>query len=248
MCRHFGYIGPVRPIGDLVGGAANSLVRQSWAPREMRGGGVVNADGFGLAWWVEGKMLRYRSVSPMWSDPAVPEMLAHLASGSVVAAVRSATEGMPIERSATAPLVAHGWAFSHNGVVVGWPTSVDALVGDVPASELLALESPTDSVTLWMLLRRALRGAQPGSALAALVTAVAAAAPGSRLNLLLSNGQELWATAWDHSLYTRVDESSVWIASEPFDDDPQWLPVPDRHLVYARPGLVDLTPLERTSA
>lgn len=80
-------------------------MRQSWAPREMRGGGTINADGFGAVWWNGGRQGRYRSISPIWSDPTVDETLSHIISGSVLAAVRSATEGMAVEIGACAPFV-----------------------------------------------------------------------------------------------------------------------------------------------
>ena len=35
----------------------------------------------------------------------------------------------------------------------------------------------------------------------------------------------------------------VLLASEPYDDDPRWRDVPDRHLVEVRDGTVTLTAL-----
>ena len=49
----------------------HGLLRQSWAPRDMRGGGTVNADGFGVGWYPPGgdAPLRYRSgLLPIWAD------------------------------------------------------------------------------------------------------------------------------------------------------------------------------------
>ncbi|MDJ0105944.1 ergothioneine biosynthesis protein EgtC, partial [Rhodococcus erythropolis] len=105
MCRHLGYLGPPRSVRELIHDGENSLMRQSWAPREMRGGGTINADGFGAVWWNGGRQGRYRSISPIWSDPTVDETLSHIGSGAVLAAVRSATEGMAVEIGACAPFV-----------------------------------------------------------------------------------------------------------------------------------------------
>jgi len=69
-----------------------------------------------------------------------------------------------------------------------------------------------------------------------LVNEVLTAAPSSRLNLMLTDGSRLWATTVTHALWTRHVESGVLIASEPFDDDPAWQPVPDGSLVVAEPG------------
>ena len=75
---------------------------------------------------------------------------------------------------------------------------------------------------------------------------VAAAAPGSRLNLLLTDGATAWATAWGHALSVRTAPDLAFLASEPLDSDPGWSGVPDRHLVVARPGGHHLTPLGST--
>jgi gamma-glutamyl hercynylcysteine S-oxide hydrolase len=79
-------------------------------------------------------------------------------------------------------------------------------------------------------------GADPATTMAAVATEVAAAAPGSRLNLLLTDGAAIWATSWGHALSVRTDEETALVASEPFDADPGWRPVPDQHLVVAEPG------------
>lgn len=77
---------------------------------------------------------------------------------------------------------------------------------------------------------------------------MAAAAPESRLNLLLTDGTGIWATAWYHSLSVRTDELGALVASEPLDPDPGWRPVPDRHLVTAAPGYHRCVPLATTPA
>lgn len=245
MCRHLAYLGPVTTVGAVLTEGSRSLVRQSWDPADMRGGGTVNADGFGAAWWSErGVLARYRSVSPVWADPFVGEGLAAIEAPAVMVALRSATEGMPVERSATAPFSDGHWAFSLNGVVRGWPGSLVSLASALPVSELLRLDAPTDAAALWLLLRSRLRSTEPGQALFSLVRDVVDLAPGSRLNMLLCNGSEIWATAWYHSLWARVDESAAIVSSEPFDDDRRWHRIPDRHLVDAVPGKLVVTPLE----
>lgn len=243
MCRHLGYVGPVTSVRDLLHFGSHSLVRQSWAPKEMRGGGTINADGFGAAWWRGGALGRYRSVLPIWSDPTVEETLSHIDSGAVIAAVRSATEGMAVEIGACAPFADDRYAFSYNGAVFGWPESVSALAEDIPAVQLLSMPAPTDSALLWTVVRRRLQSASAESALTTVVHDVEAAASGSKLNLLLGDGNEMWATAWGHTLYALVDESSALIASEPFEDSPGWEQIPDRHLVCARPGHLIITPI-----
>jgi glutamine amidotransferase len=244
MCRHLGYLGPDVSVGELIGWGENSLLRQSWAPRDMRHGGTINADGFGVGWWGQDAFSRYRSQQPLWSDPVLRETLPQIRSGAVVAATRSATVGMPVQATACAPFTDRTWAFSHNGLVKGWPETLGPLAEQLPVTDLLQLEAPTDSAALWLLLQRALAEQGPEKALTTLVRAVDAAAPKSRLNFLLGDGRELWATTWDHSLSVLVDDDRAIVMSEPFDDDPGWQPVPDRHIVYARPGHLIITPLE----
>ncbi|MEE2031620.1 ergothioneine biosynthesis protein EgtC [Rhodococcus chondri] len=245
MCRHLGYLGPATSITTLLNDGPRSLMKQSWAPADMRGGGTINADGFGVVWWPdEGQLGRYRSASPVWADPFVAEGLSVINSRAVMIALRSATVGMPVERSAAAPFTDGRWAFSLNGLVRDWPGSLVSLAAQLPVAELLQLESPTDAATLWLLLRSRLRAAEPEVALLSLVHDVIALAPDSRLNMLLCDGGGIWATAWYHSLWTLVDENVAVVSSEPYDDDERWQQVPDRHLVCAMPGKLIVTPLE----
>lgn len=236
MCRHLGYLGPPVPLAELVLDPPHSLLRQSWAPADMRGGGTVNADGFGVGWYPTGSdgPVRYRQSCPMWSDGNLPGLARSARSAAVLGAVRSATVGMPVVETACAPFLDGDWLFSHNGKVAGWPGSLAPLAGTLPVTDLLTLDAPTDSAVLWALLRRRLRaGDDPARAVAELVGEVAAAAPGSRLNLLLTDGRTLVATACYHALSVLSTPDAVLVSSEPCDADPRWRPVPDGHLVVA---------------
>ncbi len=116
----------------------------------------------------------------------------------------------------------------------------------LPAEDLLSLEARNDSALVWALVLARLRGGdEEGQAMADTVLEVAAAAPGSRLNLLLTNGDTITATAWGDTLWylTRPGGGTV-VASEPYDDDPHWQEVPDRTLLAASRTDVLLTPLK----
>lgn len=238
MCRHLGYLGPPRAPAELIFDAPHSLLRQSYAPADMRGGGTVNADGFGLGWYdAEGEPVRYRRSTPLWTDETLPTLAASVRTTAFMAAVRNGTPGMPVFEGACAPFVDGRWLFSHNGVVAGWPESAATLAGKLPVTELLTLEAPTDSALLWALLRDRLRaGEDPLAAVTDLVATVERAAPGSRLNLMLTDGDVLVATAWTHSLSVRATGDAVVIASEPTGTEPGWTPVPERHAVRAENG------------
>lgn len=258
MCRHLAYLGPPLPLGALLFDPPHSLARQSWAPSDMRGGGTVNADGFGVGWYATGdEPVRYRGDRPIWADPTLPALAATTRSHAVLAAVRSATVGMPVVSSAAAPFTDGRWLFSHNGVVPGWPDTLVPLAAGLPTRDLLTLDAPTDSALLWALVRHRLRRAEPVppvagtvppvadtlAAVADTVTEVSAAVPGARLNLLLTDGQVAVATAVGHALSVRAGHDGVLISSEPLDDDPRWQPVPDGHLVVATAGKLEIRPM-----
>ena len=57
MCRLLAYAGAPLPADVPVFSGDHSLVRQSYAPREMLSG-QVNADGHGVAWYRGGLPVR----------------------------------------------------------------------------------------------------------------------------------------------------------------------------------------------
>jgi gamma-glutamyl hercynylcysteine S-oxide hydrolase len=237
VCRHLAYLGPPRALDELVLTPSHSLLRQSYAPRDMRGGGTMNADGYGLAWYPDAaaEPVRLRRTHPMWTDDGLPALARQVHASAALAAVRSATVGMPVVETAVAPFAAGPWLFSHNGVLPGWPGSVEMLARTLPTRDLMTLEAPTDSALLWALLRVALQaGEDPVKALTRLTHEVVAVEPLARLNLMLTDGEQVVATAWYHALNVLAGDDFVVVASEPWDDDVRWQPVPDRHLVATR--------------
>ena len=77
----------------------------------------MNADGWGVGFFDKALARRWRSAAPLWGDASFASVAPALSSGCVVAAVRSATVGMPIEPSASAPFTDGQWLLSHNGLV-----------------------------------------------------------------------------------------------------------------------------------
>lgn len=104
-----------------------------------------------------------------------------LRSHCILAAVRSATVGMPIEVSATPPFTDGHWLLAHNGVV-------DRAV--LPAGP--AAESVCDSAILAATIF-----AHGLDALGDTIVKVGAADPNARLNILAANGSRLIATTWE---------------------------------------------------
>ncbi|MFE9417235.1 ergothioneine biosynthesis protein EgtC [Streptomyces griseofuscus] len=251
MCRHLAYVGPESPLGRLLTEPPYSLFRQSWAPRRQRYG-TVNADGFGVGWYAEGdpEPARYRRAGPIWADLSFTDLARVVRSGAVLAAVRDATLAGADAEAAAAPFAAGRWLFSHNGAVAGWPDAAAPLVPTLPPVDLLSLSARTDSAFVWALVLHRLRtGADPERALAETVREVAQAAPASRLNLLLTDGTAIAATAWGDSLWYRTEPGhGTVVASEPYDDDPLWREVPDRTVLTADSTGVLLAPAARPAA
>jgi glutamine amidotransferase len=244
MCRHLAFLGPPTPLADLLLTPEHGLLTQSWAPRRQRFG-TVNADGFGVGWYAAGdpRPARYRRAVPMWTDPSFADVARVTSSGAVLAAVRSATVGTTADEAAAAPYTSGRWLFSHNGVVDGWPDDLDALAGRLPPNRLMSLEARVDSALLWALtLQRLEDGEPPPDALAGVVGDVLASTTG-RLNLLLTDGATVAATAVGDTLCWRGGAAGTVVASEPSDDGPGWNDVPDGSLLTLTDAGVDVRPL-----
>jgi gamma-glutamyl hercynylcysteine S-oxide hydrolase len=229
MCRHLGWLGHEISVSSLMLDPPCGLRVQSYAPRRQKHG-LLNADGWGVGFFDGSTPRRWRSSAPLWGDVSFDSVAPALRSHCVVAAVRSATVGMPIEASATAPFTDGNWLLSHNGVV-----NRDVL----PASA--AAESTCDSAVLAALIF-----ARGLGALGQTVAEVGAADPNARLNILAANGLRLVATTWGDTLSILRRDDGVVLASEPYDDQPGWEDVPDRHLVEVTADRVTVTALNPT--
>jgi glutamine amidotransferase len=244
MCRHLAYLGRPKPLRDLLTDPPHSLLRQSWEPRHQAHG-KLNADGFGVGWYAEGDPMpaRYRRDSPMWTDRSFLDVARVVRSGAVLAAVRSATAGMAGGEAAVAPFSTGRYLFSHNGAVTGWPASIAMLTGEISPVELMAMEAVSDSALLWLVVYQRLHGGERMPEALGNTVRLAASTAGGRLNLLLTDGRSIAATTWGDTLCWRADPDGVVVASEPYDDAPGWVDVPDRSLLVATPDGVDTTPL-----
>jgi glutamine amidotransferase len=229
MCRHLAWLGAPRSLSDLVLDQPHGLLTQSYAPRRQRNC-LMNADGWGVGFFTSGRdePARWRSSRPLWADASFASVAPVISSGCVLAAVRSATAGMPLEESATAPFQSGRWILSHNGVVDC------SLLGPHPDAE-----SVCDSAQLAAHLFEF-----GPERVAEFVTDLGKRDPAARLNLLLTDGRQVIATRWNDTLSVLRRDDGLVVASEPYDDDPHWADVPDHHLVQVTDGNVTLTDLE----
>lgn len=229
MCRHLGWLGADVTVSELVLDPPFGLRVQSYAPRRQKHC-LLNADGWGVGFFDGGVPRRWRSQAPLWGDVSFDSIAPALRSRCVVAAVRSATVGMPIEASACAPFTDGQWLLSHNGIVDRSVLPTTAHAESVCDSAILAA----------MIFERGL------DALGETLEEVAAADPNARLNVLAANGSRMLATAWGDTLSILRRPDGVVLASEPYDNDSDWEDVPDRHLVEVTASGVTMTPLDQS--
>ncbi len=229
MCRHLAWLGAPRSISQLLLEPEHGLLVQSYAPRRQQHG-RINADGWGVGFYdgPGSQPARWRSNRPLWGDASFASVAPMIASTCVLAAVRSASAGMPLEETATAPFQSGPWLLSHNGVV-----------DPAALGPHLEAESVCDSA----LLAAHLFQAGP-ERVGEFVIALGRRDPTARLNLLLTDGQRVLATRWGDTLSVLSTDDGVVVASEPCDDDPRWQDVPEHHLVDVTSDAMTMTDLE----
>ncbi len=255
MCRHVGWLGTPRSVSSLVLDPPFGLLRQSYAPRRQARG-LMNADGWGVGFYPmnapggsgtaeesegargaagrtddegagPGEPARWRSARPLWGDASFASVSPALRSPCIIAAVRSATVGMPIEETASAPFASGRWLLSHNGRVDRDVLKVDRIA-----------ESACDSA--WLAAELFAGGP---ARLGELIVDIARRDPAAVLNVLAADGRRILATTWGDTLSYRIETTGVVVASEPIDDEPGWVDVPDRRLVHVVDGRVTVTGL-----
>jgi gamma-glutamyl hercynylcysteine S-oxide hydrolase len=229
MCRHLAFVGDPAVLAWPLFDAPHALARQAEHPRHQVSG-TTNPDGWGVAWYPRGRGVpeHHRTTTPIWDDVEFADRARSLTGTAVLAAARLASPGATIVETGNAPFVSGPWAFSLNGIVDGFagevgsalrallePARVDALVGDADTEVLFAL-----------VLQHLAAGAQPSAALARVIEQVTARTTG-RLNLLLTDGEAVYATRYGNSLFGRGGT----LASEPLDDDPAWREIRDQSVV-----------------
>ena len=249
MCRHLAYVGPSVTLEKLIIKPEHSLLQQSFAPRYQTHG-TINADGFGVGWYDRDKRLepaRYRTTRQIWADLSFASVAGLVSSNAVLAAVRSASPGMPIEETSTPPFTEGPWLFSHNGFVPGFRTGVGReLRRKVSETRALGIAGATDSELLFALvLDRLDAGTPPADALVSVIGLVEELTT-ARLNLLLTDGERIAATACRNSLFVFDDRQltgAVVVASEPYDDDAGWEVVKDGSVVEFGDDKLEVRPL-----
>lgn len=214
MCRLIAYLGePITPR-HLVFGGAHSLHEQSWAPRELLSGSI-NADGYGVAWYTNGRPARIAEARPIWYDIELPETLSAISSPCVIAALRNATPGTPVDRSGLLPLLFDRWCFVLNGFIPDFRAShMRALRGALPDDLYAELRGASDSETLFLMTVAAMReGATMTEALEATARTVhrRVGKEEAQLNMVLTDGTRIVAVRSS----TVLESNSLYVAMRP---------------------------------
>jgi glutamine amidotransferase len=229
LCRHLAWLGEPRTVSSLVLDPPFGLQHQSYAPRRQARS-LMNADGWGVGFYPSGhdQPVRWRSARPLWGDASFASVAPVLSSGAILAAVRSATPGMPMDESAAAPFTDGRWLLSHNGRVTSsvLPARHDA-------------ESMCDSALLAAHIF-----AEGPERVGETIRKVATDDPGASLNVLMTDGACIIGVSWGDALSYLVEPDGLVVASEPYDDDERWVDVPDRHLVEVTSSGVTVTRME----
>ena len=233
MCRHLAWLGEPVTLASLVLDAPHSLLRQSFAPQHQTHG-VVNADGFGVGWYVDSRdePVRYRRAQPIWGDASFASLAPTISSGCLLGAVRDATPGFAAsDESSTAPFLHERWLFSHVGSLNDWPQARKALLDrglDTPEAA-----APLDSALLFGVAVSAwTAGASLGEGLAETIAA-AQDVGGGRMSFMASDGEQLAATSCGDPLFCHESAEGIVLASEPLDGSDAWRRLPPDCLVEA---------------
>jgi glutamine amidotransferase len=262
MCRFFGFRATEpTEIASLLVQAPHALLAQSRIDRR----GESHPDGWGLGFFVDELPEILRSVAPAFEDDQFLAAAERMHARTVVAHVRQATVGGAALEN-THPFTHGRWIFAHNGTAHPFPEVAPRLAAETAPQFAALRHGTTDSeaIFVWLLTRMERAGIDveaPAADAAGVVQVVAeatrqlaawcASAPptnAARLNLMLTDGDLLIVTRWNHTLSWLVRTSGaagsaaarpagskpfreVIVASEPITDE-DWQEVPDRSIVW----------------
>ena len=245
MCRLAAYIGPPVALEQFLLQPSHSLIKQSWAPKEMQEA-VLNADGFGFGWYLEAnRPCVYLNNLPIWADVNLEHLSVSLSSPIWLANVRSATPGQMNGLINTQPFVSGKHLYMHNGYIEDFNMNIRQRFHEILDPQIMAgINGNTDSEYIFALLRSHLQNEnQPFVAgIKSAITALGKIIEdGSALiNIVLCDGNTVIAlrhainNACPSLYYTNNDQmfpDASIIASERLTEDTHWQPVPEHHLV-----------------
>lgn len=248
MCRILAYQGPPLTLDRLVSAPAHSLMAQSYAPKEMSSG-VVNADGYGLAWYDAARRAEpffYKHTVPIWADVNLSPLTEYVSAGRVLGYIRSATPGQGLDVANTQPFVHGRLAFVHNGFVENFRTGGlhRRLRTEMTDAAYRMISGSTDSEHLfaWLVQHVEAAGGDLTEGTRRALAALEALFDGDAISLNFVLADDTGMVAVRHaigaetpSLYLLEDHpdfpDAAIVASEPLFDDPAWASFPEHSMV-----------------
>ena len=116
MCRFVLYLGTPLTLDMLTTRPLHSIINQSIHARERKE--PLNGDGFGIAWYVpelSSNPAVFRSVKPAWNNRNLIHLARVTRSSCILAHVRAASPGLPVNEANCHPFQVGRLAFMHNG-------------------------------------------------------------------------------------------------------------------------------------
>jgi glutamine amidotransferase len=271
MCRLYAFKSnePTRLKCSLVS-AQNALMLQSVADKR----GKEHADGWGVSCYDDTLPWLEKRDTAAYRDELFSLTAERIYARTVVAHIRHATVGVHSAHNSH-PFTFGRWSFAHNGTLRGFGELEAGLLEETDPDLQRRRQGQTDSelIFLWLLTRmRSISVAEPSPdpAFTDMMDLLAEAlrelerrsAPirgrlVTRLNWVLTNGRELYATRYRNSLYIMRQEGSwrcdicgrnhthgieypdyraVTIASEPISRR-EWRPVRDGTVIGVTGGI-----------
>ncbi|MGI0487522.1 ergothioneine biosynthesis protein EgtC [Pantanalinema rosaneae CENA516] len=249
MCRLLGYLGEPISLDRLLLKPDHSLIVQSYQPKEMTSG-LLNADGFGVGWYHPQRHtapFTYKNTQPVWNDTNLPNLSRYIESHCVLANVRSATPGIPVDLSNCQPFQHHHILGIHNGFIANFRKTLYRPIREQLSDPVYqSIQGNTDSEHIFALLVQELEQHPElslATALQRVLTIVLDLAQQYQTdfsaNIIVSDGQQLVASRLANrpptpTLYWLRDDllfpQSVVIASEPLFEG-NWTSFDDRTLL-----------------
>jgi ergothioneine biosynthesis protein EgtC len=258
-----GYLGQTTLLQNILERPEHSLIVQSYQPKEMTGG-ILNADGFGIGWYDldrQATPFTYKNILPIWSDINLPHLSRYIESSCMLANVRSATPGQPVDLSNCQPF-SHGQLLGiHNGYIENFRTSLYRPMRQALDDDYYqAIGGTTDSEHIFALLWHNMQRSPSASLAEVLQSTIMQILEWSReygvrvsLNLVISDGKQLVACRCANqspapSLYWLQSDSfqdasrrkfpnSVVVASEPLFADKAWVSLSENSVLSVDPEL-----------
>ena len=159
MCRFLACLGAPISMGELLYDPSDSIIKQSYAAREIEE--PLNGDGFGVGWYHHDRSpdpAVFVSVTPAWSNRNLRSMAPKVGSRCIVAHVRAASVGSVADANCH-PFNYQDRLMMHNGGVENFSRMKRDLSNLLSEEMFLWIKGQTDSEHLFALFLDHLRKA-----------------------------------------------------------------------------------------